>query len=451
MALGAVPYVRTKLAALGIDARNFKGVEELQKLPLTMRRDIIDPARNPEGPRAIMLRGTSEGVKRFADRSVIRRVALARLFGGEEMQELAIEAATRAIHIHLSPGPGGRLPIAYTRDDLDLFARAGGRLSGMLDLERHDRLLNLVPFGPTLEFWGIFYMGHGTGLSAVHFRRERQDLAKALEAFDDSAATAVALPADEAALFPDIARAEGIDLSKLRVLIAVGRSLTPEERGVVGEGLLAAGASDARIAAAYGTGEGRVLWGECSVPAGRTETFGFHTFPDLELVEIVSPETGAVLPERTPGEIVITPLGFRGGGVPRWRTGDLALGGVTTAPCPNCGRTVPRVGPTVKRGAWQHLANLNGTKTWIDLRDAGAAASERAADWQVELRHDDGQEQLYIYVGAGDDPGPIIDLYEDMKRLKCLPTQIVLTPPYELASRRDEAPGPWVRYWDRRT
>src|SRR5947209_3149716 len=146
MALGHVPYVRAKLDAMGIDARDFKGLDDLSSIPLTMRRDIVDPVRNPEGPRALILRGTADGVKRFSDRTVLRRVALARLFGGEEIQELAIEAATRAIHVHLAPGPGGRLPVAYTRDDLDLLARAGGRLSALLGLERHDRLLNLVPF-----------------------------------------------------------------------------------------------------------------------------------------------------------------------------------------------------------------------------------------------------------------------------------------------------------------
>lgn len=451
MALGHVPYVRTKLAAMGIEARDFRGIDHLQELPLTMRRDIVDPVRNPEGPRALMLRGTADGVKRFSDRTVIRRVALARLFGGQEIQELAVEAVTRAIHIHLAPGPGGRLPIAYTRDDLDLLARAGSRLSTLVGLERHDRLLNLVPFGPTLDFWGIFYMAHGTGMSGVHFRRERQDLSRALESFDDAAATAIALPAEEAALFPDVARAERIDLSKVRVVIAVGRSLTADERAVLGEGLIAAGASDARIAATYGTPEGRVLWGECSVPVGRTETFGFHTFPDMEIIEIVSPEDGEVLGEQQPGEIVLTPLGFRGGGVPRWRTGDLALGGVTSEPCPNCGRRVPRVGPTVRRGAWQRVVALKGSKSWIDLRDAGAAARERASDWQVELRRGNDSDQLFIYLNAPDDPAPLIDLYEDLKRLRSWPTQIVLADAAELAGRRSAAPSPWPRYWERRS
>jgi phenylacetate-coenzyme A ligase PaaK-like adenylate-forming protein len=451
MALAHVPYVRARLATLGLDARVFKGSDELGKLPLVMRRDILDPHRNPEGPRALILQGTAEGVKRFSDRSVLWRIAGARLLGGEDVQELAVEAATRAVHVHLVPGPGGRIPVAYTRDDLDLLARAGSRLASLLGIEREDRLLNLVPFGPSLEFWGIFYMAHGVGMSALHLRRDGQELARAIAAsLDEGAPTAVALPADEAAVFAQAATAVNIDLTKLRALVAVGRSLTVEERAAVGESLARAGAGGASIGVAYGPAEGRVLWGECAVPAGRTESFGLHTFPDMDLVELISPETGQPVGEEQPGEIVYTPLGFRGGGAPRWRTGDLALGGVTNKPCPNCGRTVPRVGPTVVRGAWQRIVQMNGRTTWIDLRDAGAAAAERAREWQVELVPRNGSHELYVYVApGGEDSGPLIDLYEDLNRLRSAPTQIVVGDDASVAGRVRGAPGPWPRYWDR--
>jgi len=449
MALGHVPFVRNRLAAAGLDARLFKGLEELDRIPLSMRRDIVDPRRNPDGGRGVILRGTAEGVKRFSDRSVLKKIFLARLLGGEEVQELAIEAATRPIHMHLVPGPGGRIPVAYTRDDLDLLARAGARLGQLVGLERSDRLLNLVPFGASLAFWGIYYMGHGMGMASVHLRRQGQDLARALDVFDDSHATAIALPADEAVSFPDTAGAEGVDLRNLRVLIAVGRSLTAEERVALGEALIAQGASEARIATAYAPAEGHVLWGECSVPVGRAETFGFHTFPDMDLLEIIDPETGARLGEQTPGEIVVTPLGFRGGGVPRWRTGDLAHGGLTTEPCPNCGRSLPRVGPSVTRSAWQHVARLDGRRSWIDLRDAGASASERARAWQVELVTGADADQLFVYVAAGEDPQPLIDLYEDLGRLKSAPTQIVLGTDEQIELRRASAPGPWRGYLSR--
>jgi phenylacetate-coenzyme A ligase PaaK-like adenylate-forming protein len=449
MAIAYVPYVRTRLAAAGIDARLFRGIDELHRIPPTMRRDVFDRTRNPDGARGLILRGTAEGVKRFSDRGTLMKVMLTRLLAGEDEHNLAIESATRALHLHLAPGPGGRIPVAYTRDDLDLFARAGARLASLVGLERHDRLLNLVPFGPTLDFWGIYYMAHGSGMSTVHFQRTDEPLAGALDVFDDARATAVAVPADEAAGFPEAAKAEGVNLSELRVLIAVGRSLTADERSVVGEALMAEGATDARIAAAYAPAEGRVLWGECSVPAGRAETFGFHTYPDLEAIEVLSPETGERVADHEPGEIVVTPLMFRGGGAPRWRTGDLALGGLTPEPCPNCGRTVPRVGPSVVRDAWLREVALDGKRARIDLRDLGAAAAERARDWQVELERDGGVHHLTIYLAAGDDPAPLIDMYDELARVRARPSQIVLASPDDLRRRWGLAPAPWRRYWER--
>jgi phenylacetate-coenzyme A ligase PaaK-like adenylate-forming protein len=444
-ALSHVPYVRHLLASAGVDARLIRKTEDLHRVPFSMRRDVLDPARNPEGPAGFILKGTAEGVKRFADRSVLYRVAAARLFGGEEVQELAIEAASRSVHLHLVNGPGGVLPISYTRDDLDLFARAGARLASLTGIDREDRLLNLVSFGPTLDFWGIFYMAHGVGMTALHSRREGGDLASAVSTSLEERPTVIALPAEEAPDFPDLALSAGMSLEGLRVVLAVGRSLTREERQRIGEALTRAGAPQARVAAAYGVAEGRVLWGECAVPAGTTETFGFHTYPDMELIEIVSPETGAPLGDETPGEIVVTPLGFRGGGAPRWRSGDMALGGVTHRPCPNCGRKVPRVGPSVRRDAWQQRVNLRGQRTRLDLREIGSTLAG-FRDWQVQVAGD-GTNELFIYVVPhADDPGQIIGVYETLERWGAPPTQIVLATPEELAAKHTSVEGLWRRF-----
>ena len=450
MQLAHVPTARARLHAAGIDTRKFHGLDDLTTIPPATRVEVLDPVRNPDGARGLLLEGTSEGVRRFSDRSVLYRVARARLFGGEEVQQLAIEAATRPIHVHLATGPGGPIPVAYTRDDLELFARAGARAAKLVGLERTDRLLNLVPFGPTLDFWGVFYMGHGIGMSSIHSRREGGELARALWAFEASRPTAVAVPADEAVAFPAQAREYGLDLTDLNVLVAVGRSLTKTERERVGEELIASGAEKARVAAAYGVAEGRVMWAECAVPAGTTETFGFHTSPDLEIVEVLSPETGEPVSEQEPGEITVTPLGFRGGGVPRWRSGDLALGGLATKPCPNCGRTVPRVGPSVRLGAWQRRVRLNGRTVRFDFRYAAVSTAPRAANWQVELVAGEPSGELFVYIQPRtDDPTPLIDLYEELERWGTAPTQIVLSSDTELDRRLAAGEGMFRRFAER--
>ena len=450
MQLAHVPTARARLQAAGLDARNFKGFDELNKVPTATRAEVLDPVRNPDGARGLVVQGTAEGVRRFSDRATLRRVAAARLVGGEDVQQLAIEAASRPIHQHIAFGAGGPIPVAYTRDDLDLFARAGARLAALTGTDREDRLLNLIPFGPTLDFWGVFYMAHGVGMSAIHTRREGGDIVRALAAFEAARPTAIAIPADEVQEFPEAARNAGLDLSEIQEVLAVGRSLTKAERELLGEALASAGATQARIAAAYGPAEGRLLWGECAVPVGKTETFGFHTYPDLEFVEVLAPDTGTPLPEQTPGEITVTPLGFRGGGVPRWRSGDLALGGITTQPCPNCGRTVPRVGPSVRRNAWQRRARLNGRSVRFDFRYAAVSTVPRALEFQVELVDAEQEGKLFVYIRPRtDDPTPLIELFEELERWGTPPSQIVVAGEDELRQRLDATEGLFRRFAER--
>lgn len=448
MGLGHIPFVQKRLADAGVDPRLFKGIEDLARIPPALRAHVTDAGRNPAGPAALFLKPTEEGVKRFGDRGVLWRVARARMVGGPQAQQIAIEAATRSIHVHLVEGADGTLAVPYTRDDLDILARAGARLAQLVGVEREDRLLNLVPARPSLDFWGIFYLAHGLGMSALHARHGARDLSQAAAAFAGAAPTAVALPAGEAAQFPAAAADAGLDLSSVRTIVAVGRSLTTEERAALAEGLGEA-AQRIRVAAAYGPAEGRVLWGECAVPAERTETFGFHTYPDLDVVEVLAPDTARPVSVESPGEIVVTPLGFRGGGAPRWRSGDLALGGLTTRACPNCGRTVPRVGPAVRRAAWSRAVELNGAKVHLDLRDVGDAALSRTRDYQAEIVGG-GTADLFVYVvPRGDDLRSLVELHEELGRRRAAPTQIVLASAEELAARHQRAGGPWPRFWER--
>jgi phenylacetate-coenzyme A ligase PaaK-like adenylate-forming protein len=323
-------------------------------------------------------------------------------------------------------------------------------MAAVLGLDREDRILNLIPAEPSLDFWGIFYMAHGVGMTVVHARSDAADTEGPLAAFELLKPTVIVVPADEAAGFPEMAAEAGADLSGIRLLLAVGRSLTKAERERVGQGLEEAGATGAAVAAAYGVAEGRVLWAECPVPVGNTDTFGFHTYADLEVLEILNPENGEEVPEESPGEIVVTPLGFRGGGVPRWRSGDLALGGVTTRTCPNCGRDVPRVGPTVRRNAWLRRVNLNGSVTRFDMRDTAALLSPRSVDWQLELARGDDTSSLYIYLApTTEDAGQIIGIFEEHARWHVPPTQIVLASPEQIAAKRNATDALFPRFAER--
>jgi phenylacetate-coenzyme A ligase PaaK-like adenylate-forming protein len=84
-----------------------------------------------------------------------------------------------------------------------------------------------------------------------------------------------------------------------------------------------------------------MAWCECLFRW--VEPSGYHLYPDLGIVEIVDPETGAPKDDGQSGEIVFTSLDARGSCVLRYRTGDMIEGGLTYEPCPYCRRTMPRL------------------------------------------------------------------------------------------------------------
>jgi phenylacetate-CoA ligase len=68
---------------------------------------------------------------------------------------------------------------------------------------------------------------------------------------------------------------------------------------------------------------------------------GLHVFEDHFIPEIINPQTGAVLPYGTPGELVFTTITKEAFPVIRYRTRDLSV--LDPEPC-RCGRTIVRMG-----------------------------------------------------------------------------------------------------------
>src|SRR5204863_14178 len=68
--------------------------------------------------------------------------------------------------------------------------------------------------------------------------------------------------------------------------------------------------SSVALQAVHAPSGARVLWGECR--AGGTDA-GLHTYPDLDVVQLVDPETGEVATEA--GEVVLTQVVAADGGL----------------------------------------------------------------------------------------------------------------------------------------
>ncbi|MBI4601528.1 MAG: hypothetical protein HY721_06145 [Planctomycetes bacterium] len=150
------------------------------------------------------------------------------------------------------------------------------------------------------------------------------------------------------------------------------------------------GAQKPRVQSVLGFTEARKCWAECPGEAAS----GFHLYPDLEIMELVDPETGRPVGEGETGELVYTSLAGRGSCVLRYRTGDLIVGGFTWKPCPHCGRTVQRIASQLERVSSRksfQLSKVKGTLVNLSLFRDELDQDARVEEWQlvIKKRNDD--------------------------------------------------------------
>jgi len=118
---------------------------------------------------------------------------------------------------------------------------------------------------------------------------------------------------------------------------------------------------------------------------------------------------------------VYTPIDGHGTVICRYRTGDLAVGGITWDPCPWCGRTVPRIASELRRASDQRSMSLTKIKgTLVDLSSMGSLLSSlpEIEEWQVVLqkRNDDRHDLDELVVRASLRTGTDSVLFEKKLR-----------------------------------
>ncbi|HEU0133140.1 MAG TPA: hypothetical protein VFQ85_19350 [Mycobacteriales bacterium] len=415
------PYWRERFAALRVPAASIKTVADLAKLPAVGERDVCPNGDAAEAAR-LVLQADEAGFALHAPGPDLRKALVQRL-AGKAAYRRHVEADTRPTTFHFA-GRSLRFPVASTRNDLDLVARAGARAWTVLGLTNADVLVSAVPVAAALDHTFLTYAALGAGAPALF---PGADVDRVTEALRLVPATVLAVRPEEAA---DLLAA--VPLGGITTVLLVG---VPDE--AVREAVSNA-APDARVLGLWGPDEGRVMWAECRARSG------WHTYPDLELLELVDPETGKA-PSRDGGELTVTQLGFRGSALLRWRTGDVVDGPLETNACPGCGRTVPRVPATVHPGHLQVRVALREGERHLDLRSVAGALAGRPdlADWMVEVvpsprEHD--SDLIVLIAPTGDETDAAVGAYRDVRAVAGVtPSQVVVVTPEELAARRPPA------------
>jgi hypothetical protein len=275
-----------------------------------------------------------------------------------------------------------------------------------------------LPLARTASLQGLELGALAAGAAALFPGEDVEQVVRALSLVP---ATVLALPAGQAARMVDDLDEAGAALAGVRTVLLVGAP-SDDERAECAEALVRAGLNPTVLAAHSPEGH-RLLWGECRPGAG------LHTYPDLEVVHVVDPETGAA---DTTGEVVVTQLGMRGSALLRWRTGDLTQG-VEAGTCPSCHRQVPRV-MGVERGALVPTLALRTGARAVDLRGVAAALEGRAdiVEWRVLVGPSsrDGADEILVHVlpHRDEDPSDLaVGVARDVRAASgLLPSQVVV-------------------------
>lgn len=390
------PYWAGRLEQAGLAASSARSAEDLLRLEPVVETDVA--VAGGAGAAGLVLRPTEDQVKAAASGGRLWELAVAIRRGGAEAIRDVLLREYKPIHLHRA-GRDGLLLVAYSRQDLDRLHRTGARAARVLGLTAADSIVSALAPGPHLLHWGPYHLALGASILAVQPRASGHGLDVAVDGFFLVPATAVVVAPTEAELLAELAAKAGADLQHVRTVVTVGPPLPPDRRRAAADAWRAAGAADdVRIRALWGPAEGRAMWAECAEAGAEG---GLHTYPDLEVIEVIDPTTLAVT--TGPGDLTYTSAGWNGTALLRYRTGDYVAGLVTDEPCPGCGRTVPRIVGEVEPGPWQPLVHADDGQARVDLRGVPTvlAGIAEVGAWRVELRRvPGGGDEVFVEVAG---------------------------------------------------
>ncbi|HVR74507.1 MAG TPA: AMP-binding protein [Planctomycetota bacterium] len=372
---------------------SIRTLDDVAKLPFTTKEMIAPTREDPQRARDFVLQPTPELIREHWPIGKKLRLLGGKILHGESGVRVRLCEEYRPVSVFFTTGRTA-LPTAFilTKFDLALLESVGRRIIEVAHIDNtEDKIVNLFPYAPHLAFWQVYYAGVGGAVFTLNTGGGKvlgteailQSIQRIRPAF------LVGIPGY---IYHVLRQAHSLsmDLSFMKGLALGGDQVTPGYRARVKELLETMGAKSPRVQSVLGFTEARKCWTECP---GEAEA-GFHTYPDLELIEVIDPESGKPVPEGETGELVYTNLAGRGSCVLRYRTGDLVVGGLTWKPCPFCGRTVPRLASQIERVSNRknfQLSKVKGTLVNLNVFKEELDNDPRVEEWQlvIKKRNDD--------------------------------------------------------------
>jgi phenylacetate-CoA ligase len=360
-----VRFYHQVLDARGIDVERLRSLGDLQQLPFTTKADLR--RAYPYDMFAVPLR--------------------------------------EIVRIHKSSGTTGKpIVVGYTRNDVRRWAELVARQLVAAGLSDHDVVQVAFDYGLFTGGLGFHYGAEKLGAAVIPTSSGGR-LADQLYIIKDYKTTALVTTPSHAAALAHLLPELGIHPEELHLKCGIfGAEPWSEELRSFLEERLRIKAYDS-----YGLSEltGPGVAAECEARSG------LHVNEDHFLVEVVAPDSGAVLPEGREGELVFTTLAKEGIPLLRYRTGD--LGRLLAGPC-GCGRTFVRMSRVA--GRTDDLLMIRGAKV-LPSQFAEALGSLRGLSGRFEIVLDTEADQdvLEVKVAVGEE-GSLLDEVKSVERLR---------------------------------
>lgn len=440
------PYYRKLFDAHKIKPRYIKTVEDLRLIPFTAKEDFFSTKDNPQKFRDFILQPDAGLIKKYCAKETLLKLALIKAFKGSAHLKKLLAKEYRPIFLTATTGTTNQpVSFLYSAYDIENLRISGYRLLEVFGANEEIRGVNLFPYAPHLAFWQTVFaaLSHNefllsTGGGKVIGTQASIDLILKIKPN-----LLIGVPSYLYHLVRE-ARERKADFSFIQKVV-LGASAVPygfkEKLSVM---LKEMGAGQVAVIGTYGFTEAKCAWGEC--PTAIDVSSGYHTYPDKEIFEVIDPRTGEVKKEGEDGELVYTAIDARASSVVRYRTGDLVNGGITYAPCPYCGATVPRISSQISRA--HHIKNLKlskikGTLVNLNIFAQVLDAEKTVQEWQIEVRKKDNdpfevdEVVIYLSIAEGADSGKIKEkIKSELKALtEVAPNEITILPHKEMLEK----------------
>ncbi len=345
-----VKFYRDRMDKRGLKPEDIRSVDDISKLSFTVKNDLRDTY--PFG-----------------------------LFA-TPMEEI--------VRLHASSGTTGKpIVVAYTQQDIEVWKEVVKRAFLAYGLHSRDIIQVAYGYGLFTGGLGAHYGAEALGATVIPIsggNTERQ-----IMLMRDFGATAICCTPSY--FLHLIGRAEemGIDLHDLPIRAGAfgAEPWTDEMRQRI------EASSGIKAFNIYGLSEiiGPGVAAECHCQEG------LHIFEDHFYPEIINPDTGEVLPDGTPGELVLTTLSKEAMPMLRYRTRDLTM--IMTEPCA-CGRTIRRIKRIVARS--DDMFIIRGVNVFPSQIEAALLSIKEALPhYQIVLTREKGLDQIEVQIEVSSD------------------------------------------------